>query len=528
MSNINREDINKNQYLQLLREIKDRRKNDPACSINFTDYLKKGNFSLEVASLDLKEIGITVNPIEGMGLKPYWGTDILTHVDFNRITFKNCNFEYINLTGSLFKDCCFINCNLHHAGGLKIKMINTSFEGCTMREMCLDGSSLNNIKFSNCDLKYADFYESNLKSVDFNSSILIGSNFLEVEIDESRSCNFINCELTDCLLFDAKHKFNRIGGKKYEVTKPIILLPWNFYQPGLTATKVNLAIKKVDGIPIKYNYLMNNVNLLLLDRQVKNQIRLIQKNASLCTSIPEQILNEIRDDQLKQIENSEIYKIYLIAVKLSSYVDAIILPGGADLEPEFYGDKKGPHTHTDSDYRRSLLEFALVQQAIIKDIPLMGICRGAHVGNVFYGGTLKQHIEGQVSRQIYHTEELSVDQSHSLLRKVVNCKFSSISAHHQALDRIGDNLKEIIVYPNEKEEIPKALENDGGGSPKIFLQFHPEYFVDAERKVEAAAKVKISKENKKIFKSFLETVKLIKKRKKRVECIKEIVKEQLI
>ncbi|BBI16950.1 gamma-glutamyl-gamma-aminobutyrate hydrolase family protein [Neochlamydia sp. S13] len=517
--------VNKGQYLQILREIKERRKDDATCSIKFTDYLRKGNYSLEVVSLDLKEIGMTVNPIEGMGLKPYWGTDILTHVDFNNITFKNCNFKYINLTDSLFKDCCFINCNLNHAAWLKIKMINTSFDGCAMSEVGLAGSSLNNIKFSNCDLKYVDFYGSNLKSVDFISSILTGSNFLEVEIDESRSSNFIDCELTDCLLFDAKHKFNRMGGKGYAVTKPTILIPWNFCQPGLTATKVNLAIKEVEGIPVKYNYLMDNINLLLLDQQVKNQIRLIQKNSSFCTSIPEQIMKGIRDDQLKQLENSEIYKLYSIAVKLSSYVDAIILPGGADLEPEFYGDKKDPHTHTDSDYRRSLLEFALIQQAIIKGIPLMGICRGSHVGNVFYGGTLKQHVEGQVSRQTYHIEEVAVGHSRGLLREVANGKFSSISAHHQALDRIGDHLEEIIVYSSEKEEIPKALESDRGGSPKIFLQFHPEYFVDAEVKTGATANVKISKENKKIFKAFLETVKLIKKRKKRVKSIKEIVKE---
>jgi putative glutamine amidotransferase len=73
------------------------------------------------------------------------------------------------------------------------------------------------------------------------------------------------------------------------------------------------------------------------------------------------------------------------------WVDAIVLTGGADIEPSWYGDEKHPAA---GGYNKSRddLEFEAVLQAQKRRLPMMGICRGHQLLNVAYGGTLIQHI----------------------------------------------------------------------------------------------------------------------------------------
>ena len=68
---------------------------------------------------------------------------------------------------------------------------------------------------------------------------------------------------------------------------------------------------------------------------------------------------------------------------------AIVLTGGADIEPERYG-----HDNTDSttEPHRDEIEFALLHNAIDRQLPVLGICRGLQVVNVYNGGTLNQHV----------------------------------------------------------------------------------------------------------------------------------------
>ena len=72
-------------------------------------------------------------------------------------------------------------------------------------------------------------------------------------------------------------------------------------------------------------------------------------------------------------------------------IDALMLTGGNDLQAYLYGDE--PHAEAEApDPGRDAWEFGLVRQAIARDMPFLGICRGMQVMNVAFGGTLTQHL----------------------------------------------------------------------------------------------------------------------------------------
>ncbi len=62
-------------------------------------------------------------------------------------------------------------------------------------------------------------------------------------------------------------------------------------------------------------------------------------------------------------------------------------------------------TSTFPDYRRSLVELAAFQQVQEKELPLLAICRGAQLGNTFFGGKLTQHVDNQYAEQFLETAD---------------------------------------------------------------------------------------------------------------------------
>lgn len=84
---------------------------------------------------------------------------------------------------------------------------------------------------------------------------------------------------------------------------------------------------------------------------------------------------------------------------------------------------------------------------------------------MYFGGTLKQHVDGQYDLQEYAVKD-------GLIKGLIGPNILGVSTHHQAVDSVGKNLKIVIDYVG----IPKALE----GPNMLWLQFHPEWSVDEE------------------------------------------------
>ena len=161
--------------------------------------------------------------------------------------------------------------------------------------------------------------------------------------------------------------------------------------------------------------------------------------------------------------------------------DALLLPGGGDLEPWRYGQENTNSRNLDPE--RDTAEMELVDFFLSAHKPVLGICRGLQTINVFFGGTLIQDISG-------HGTVNGMDRLH-LVRSIPspitdtycgNCMVNS--AHHQAVERLGsgltavqwadDGIIEAIVH--QKYPIygvqwhPERLENEvGNGLMQAFL-----------------------------------------------------------
>lgn len=147
--------------------------------------------------------------------------------------------------------------------------------------------------------------------------------------------------------------------------------------------------------------------------------------------------------------------------------DALLLPGGGDLEAWRYGQENWDVRNPDPE--RDEAELSLLEQFVQKQKPVFGICRGLQVINVFFGGTLIQDLSG-------HSMVRGADRYHSvntadkdLLHLCGGERILVNSAHHQAIDRIGEGLRAIQWAEDGTVE---AVRHEM--LPILAVQWHPE------------------------------------------------------
>ena len=146
--------------------------------------------------------------------------------------------------------------------------------------------------------------------------------------------------------------------------------------------------------------------------------------------------------------------------------DALLLPGGGDIHPRFYGQK--PDGARDVDEARDEYELALFRQFFDAGRPVFGICRGAQLVNVALGGTLRQHINGH--DQIGGSDRIHpVCADDAMLHRLYSGRFVANSAHHQAIDRPGEGLQ---VIARAEDGIVEAIRHET--QPVLAVQWHPE------------------------------------------------------
>ncbi|MGC8596002.1 MAG: gamma-glutamyl-gamma-aminobutyrate hydrolase family protein [Candidatus Kryptoniota bacterium] len=156
--------------------------------------------------------------------------------------------------------------------------------------------------------------------------------------------------------------------------------------------------------------------------------------------------------------------------------DGLVLTGGEDVTPELYGDWPDETVHSNPE--RDGFEYKLIEKALEKDIPILGICRGLQIVNVYLGGTLILDLEkyqGKNHRKISQFEDryhgVSFTEG-SVLSKFINVRSGEVnSAHHQAADRIGTGLK---VTARADDGTVESLESSSPGGKITLVQWHPE------------------------------------------------------
>ncbi len=160
----------------------------------------------------------------------------------------------------------------------------------------------------------------------------------------------------------------------------------------------------------------------------------------------------------------------------------LLLCGGGDIESTLYGQEDRGSQPPDRERDRA--ELALVHAFLEADKPVLGICRGMQVINVALGGTLIQDLpEGQrpfhgggKGDMVHPVRSLEG----SLLHRLYGPVFSVNSAHHQAVDQLGRDLRAIAWAESGFAE---AFDLPGGHV--LGVQFHPERMSFGRRRLDA-------------------------------------------
>ena len=188
------------------------------------------------------------------------------------------------------------------------------------------------------------------------------------------------------------------------------------------------------------------------------------------------------------------------ALLLLEHCSGLLISGGPDVHPAYYDMAEDTIKCGTIDHFRDSLEFALIEQAISMELPILGICRGLQIFNISQGGSLYADIPTDLDTLVKHRCPDTYDCFHNIrieegssLREISGIKVGTTNSnHHQGIRRIGEGLAPIA---RTDEGLIEAIEWKDRTEKPFFLavQWHPErmdtasplslpiakYFIDA-------------------------------------------------
>lgn len=156
--------------------------------------------------------------------------------------------------------------------------------------------------------------------------------------------------------------------------------------------------------------------------------------------------------------------------------DGFIFCGGGDIDPIYYNQQKQPQISNVCP-ERDEFEYKLFRAIYKTGKPILGICRGMQIINVFLGGSLSQHVEGHMQEEENYvpTHEVALTEGSPLHKLSKSKKFSVNSFHHQAIYSLAESLIVDARCSNDR-----CIEAFHMPAHKFLygLQWHPEALFD--------------------------------------------------
>lgn len=159
--------------------------------------------------------------------------------------------------------------------------------------------------------------------------------------------------------------------------------------------------------------------------------------------------------------------------------EGLLLTGGEDIDPSWYGEDPSVHL-TPPSQERDLFELALFAVARQRELPILGICRGIQLINVALGGTLFQDLPSEGPQHVNHSPPgPRDDRSHSVriapgsraARALGTTEAKVNSVHHQAIKELAPGL---VASGWSGDGLIEAAESQAGASWILAVQWHPE------------------------------------------------------
>ncbi len=161
-----------------------------------------------------------------------------------------------------------------------------------------------------------------------------------------------------------------------------------------------------------------------------------------------------------------------VVARMLASVDVLLLCGGEDVDPARYKTTPSPLLG-EVNLRRDAWEFLLLDEAVKRRLPVIGICRGCQLINVYFGGTLWQDLPserpGEVQHRGTHLHGIRIAADSRLARRLGLDRSEVNTLHHQAVRDLAPGFRAVAFAA---DGVVEAIESDA--LPVVGVQFHPE------------------------------------------------------